>query len=270
MKRLGSVGLMLGVLALGPVGCTDEKAEAAKTHRIKGTDHLSKKEFKEAAAEYALSLQADPKQEKVWEKKAFAHLQAGQMKEAEEAVLKIMEMKTTPAEKAEQYRTLASMHMQAGTTDDAEKNFNEALKIEPKDETSLGWIAEIYAQRGGARSMTAPIVKADLEKSLSYYDQVIAINPNSAPTYLNKRVVMGRLMEYERQQKEMALSEATENAKDKTIVDEANARAAEHQKRMDEYQAQFAEMTKKFSEAQKAAKAGGAAPAQPAQATNKP
>ncbi|WP_163992956.1 tetratricopeptide repeat protein [Pyxidicoccus caerfyrddinensis] len=271
MKRLGKVGLVLGVLALGgPFGCKDEKEEAAKAHRVKGTDHLSKKEFKEAAAEYALSLEADPKQEKVWEKKAYAHMQVGQMAEASQAVMKILEMKTTTAEKAEVLRTLASMHMTAGTTDDAEKYFNEALKLEPKDEASLGWIAEIYAQRGGARSMSAPIIKADLEKSLNYYDQVIAINANSANTYLNKRVVMGRLMEYERQQKEQALSEAAENAKDKAVVEEANARAAEHQKRMDDFQVQFAEMTKKFSEASKAAKAGGAQPAAPAQAKNTP
>jgi tetratricopeptide (TPR) repeat protein len=264
MKRLGKVGLVLGVLALGgPLGCADEKAEAAKTHRIKGSDHMSKKEWKEAAAEYALSLEADPKQEKTWEKKAFAHMQLGQMAEASQSVMKIMEMKSTSAEKAEVLRTLASMHMQAGTTEDAEKYFNEALKLEPKDEASLGWIAEIYAQRGGARSMTATIVKEDLEKALNYYDQVLAINVNSANTYLNKRVVMGRLLEYERQQKGMALSEAAENAKDKTIVAEANARAEEHQKRMDEIQAQFTEMTKKFSEAQKAAKSGQ-------QAANKP
>lgn len=187
-------------------------------------------------------------------------MQMGQMNEAAEAVLKMGELKTTPAEKAEIYRTLASMYMTGGTTEDAEKYFNEALKLEPKDEASLGWIAEIYAQRGGARSMGAPIIKESLEKSLSYYDQVIAINPNSANTYLNKRVVMGRLMEFERQQKEMALSEAAENAKNKEVVAEATARADEHQKRMDEYQVQFAEMTKKFGEAQKAAKA--AAPAQ--------
>ncbi|NTX02151.1 hypothetical protein HUA74_26085 [Myxococcus sp. CA051A] len=258
MKRLARVGLVFGVLALGgTVACKGEE-DLAKPHRIKGSDHLSKKEYKEAAAAYALSLQADPKQEKVWEKKAFAHLQLGEMDKASEAVLKILEMKTTPAEKAETYRTLASMNMQGGATEAAEKYFNEALKLEPKDEASLGWIAEIYAQRGGARSMAAPIVKADLEKSLNYYDQVIALNPNSANTYLNKRVVMGRLMEYERQQKEMALSEATENAKDPAIVAEANARAAEHQKRMDEFQGQFADMTKKFSDAQKATKAQAA------------
>ncbi|MBZ4399447.1 hypothetical protein OWM54_01395 [Myxococcus sp. MISCRS1] len=259
MKRLARVGLMVGVLALGGTVACSEENDVAKQNRVKGTNHLAKKEYKEATEAYALSLQADPKQEKVWEKKAFAHLELGQMDKASEAVLKILEMKTTPADKAETYRTLASMHMKGGTLEDAEKYFNEALKIEPKDEASLGWIAEIYAQKGGARSMSAPIVKADLEKSLSIYDQVIAINPNSANTYLNKRVVMGRLMEYERQQKDMALSEAAENAKDKTIVDEANARAAEHQKKMDEYQGQFAEMTKKFSEAQKAAKAQAAA-----------
>ncbi|ATB48490.1 tetratricopeptide repeat protein [Corallococcus macrosporus] len=259
MKRLGKVGLVVGALALGgmAVGCKAED-DTAKKHRIAGSNHLSKKEYKEAAAAYALSLQADPKQEKVWEKKAFAHMQLGQMNEAAEAVLKMGEMKTEPAEKAELYRTLASMYMTGGTTEEAEKYFNEALKLEPKDEASLGWIAEIYAQRGGARSMGAPIIKESLEKSLSYYDQVIAINPNSANTYLNKRVVMGRLMEFERQQKEMALSEATENAKDKAIVAEATARAEEHQKRMDEYQVQFAEMTKKFGEAQKAAKAQAA------------
>jgi tetratricopeptide (TPR) repeat protein len=274
MKRLGKVGLVLGVLALGgPFGCKDEKEEAAKAHRIKGSDHMSKKEWKEAAAEYALSLEADPKQEKVLEKKAYAHMQVGQMAEASQTVLKMLDFKATPADKAEVYRTLASMHMTGGTTEDAEKYFNEALKLEPKDEASLGWIAEIYAQRGGARSMTAPIVKADLEKALNYYDQVLAINVNSANTYLNKRVVMGRLVAYEQQQKDQALSEAAENAKDKAVVEEANARAAESQKHIDEYQAQFAEMTKKFSEATKAAKAAGnapAAPSTPAQATNKP
>jgi len=259
MKRLARVGLVFGVLALGgTVACKGEE-DVGKAERIKGSNHLSKKEYKEAAAAYALSLQADPKQEKVWEKKAFAHLQLGETDKASESVLKILEMKTTPAEKAETYRTLASMNMQGGATEAAEKYFNEALKLEPKDEASLGWIAEIYAQRGGARSMAAPIVKADLEKSISYYDQVIVINPNSANTYLNKRVVMGRLMEYERQQKEMALSEAAENAKDAAVVAEANARAAEHQKRMDDFQVQFAEMTKKFSEAQKATKAQAAA-----------
>jgi tetratricopeptide (TPR) repeat protein len=269
MKRLGRVGLVLGVLALGgPVGCKDEKEEAAKAHRIKGSDHMSKKEWKEAAAAYALSLEADPKQEKVWEKKAFAHMQIGEMDEATKAVMAIMAMKTTPAEKAEMYRTLASMYMQSDITE-AEKYFNEALKLEPKDEASLGWIAEIYAQRGGARSMAAPIVKADLEKAISYYDQVLAINANSSNTVLNKRVVYSRLIEYERQQKEMALSEATENAKDKAVVAEANARAEEHQKRMDEYQATIGELNKQFGEIQKALKAqGGGQP--PAQATNKP
>ncbi|NMO15169.1 hypothetical protein HPC49_05930 [Pyxidicoccus fallax] len=270
MKRLGKVGLVLGVLALGGVvGCKDEKAEAAKAHRIKGSDHMSKKEWKEAAAAYALSLEADPKQEKVWEKKAFAHMQIGEMDEASKSVMKMMEMKTTPAEKAELYRTLASMYM-ATSLEDAEKYFNEALKLDAKDEASLGWIAEIYAQRGGARSMAAPIVKADLEKALTYYDQVLAINANSSNTVLNKRVVTSRLIAYEQQQKEMALAEAAENAKDKTIVAEANTRAEEHQKRIDEYQARIGELNKQFGEIQKALKASGAAPAPAgAQATTK-
>ncbi|MCE9670415.1 tetratricopeptide repeat protein [Myxococcus stipitatus] len=259
MKRLARVGLLFGVLSLGGVVACSEENDAAKQHRVKGTNHLAKKEYKEATAEYALSLQADPKQEKVWEKKAFAHMELGETDKAAEAVLKILEMKTAPADKLETYVTLAGMYMKANDLEAAEKNFNEALKIDPKNEAALGWIAEIYAQRGGARSMAAPIVKDALEKSLGYYDQVIAINPNSPNSYLNKRVVMFRLMEYERQQKEMAESEAKENAKDAAIVAEATARAAEHQKKLDDYQAQAQVMTQKFSEAQKAQKATQAA-----------
>ncbi|MCP3100861.1 tetratricopeptide repeat protein [Myxococcus sp. K15C18031901] len=262
MKRLARVGLVFGVLSLGGVVACSEEPDVAKQHRVKGTNHLAKKEFKEATAEYALSLQADPKQEKVWEKKAFAHMELGETDKAAEAVLKILELKTVPAEKVETYVTLASMYMKGNDLDQAEKYFGEAFKLDPKNETALGWIAEIYAQRGGARSMAAPIVKDALEKALGYYDQVIALNPNSANTYLNKRVVMGRLMEYERQQKEMAESEAKENAKNAAVVAEATARAAEHQKKMDDFQAQFQVMTQKFSEAQKAQKAAQAANAQ--------
>jgi hypothetical protein len=110
--------------------------------------------------------------------------------------------------------------------------------------------------------MSAPVVTEHLDKSLAYYDQVIALNPNSANTYLNKRIVMAKYMEHERKQAMDAESEAVENAKKPDIVKEAKARAAEHTARVEQFKAQFDELTKKFSEATKAnAAAAAAAPA---------
>jgi tetratricopeptide (TPR) repeat protein len=268
MNRLGRLGWVLGVLTLTAATGCEEKPEPAKIHRVKGSDHLSKKEWKEAAAAYELSLQADPKQDKVWEKKAFAHMQMGETDKAAESLLKLMEFKTEPAQKAELYRGLASLHMTGGQSDKAEQYFNEALKLEPKDEASLGWLAEIYSQRGGARSMAAAPNEEALQKSLEYYDQVIAINPNSANTYLNKRIVMAKYMEHEKQQKDVAELEVKENAKNATKAAEARARAEKHQARMEEFKKQFDELSQKFSAAAKAAKAAqGAQGAQAGAAT---
>lgn len=259
MKRLGRVGLVLGVLALGgATGCKDEKEEQAKSHRVAGTNFLADKKFADAVKEYELSLQADPNQEKVWERKAFAHLQLGDSAKAAESALKLIDFRKEPAQKAEVYRNIAGFYMQTGPMEKAEEYFNEALKIDAKDEAALGWIAEIYSQKGGARSMTAPVVAEHLDKAMQYYDKVLAINPNSANTYLNKRIVMAKYMEYEKNQKTIAESEAEENAKDPAIVAEAKARAEQHQARADEFQKQFEELTKKFGEATKANKAKAA------------
>lgn len=259
MNTLGKLGLVIGVLTLGGTTACEEPPDPAKIHRVKGSDHLSKKEWKPAIEAYELSLQADPKQDKVWEKKAFAHMQLGETDKAAEALQKLLEFKTEPKDKADLYRSLASLYMQGQQTDKAEQFFNEALKIEPKDEASLGWLAEIYSQRGGARSMAAPIVDEALQKSIAYYDQVIALNPNSANTYLNKRIVMAKYMEHERQQKQVAEIEAQENAKNKAKAAEAMARAVQHQTKLDELKVQFDELTKKFAEATKATKAAQAA-----------
>ncbi|XXF75931.1 hypothetical protein P2318_23110 [Myxococcaceae bacterium GXIMD 01537] len=252
-NKLGRVGLMVGVLSLVGTACSNEP-DPVQVHRAKGTKHFNKKEFKEAATEYGLSLQLNPKQEDVWKAKAYAHSQAGDLDGAAESTLKLMDFKTTPAEKAEVYRSVASIHMK-GNLDKAEEYLNEALKLDAKDEYSLGWIAEIYAQKGGARAMAAPAVPAHLEKALEYYDKVLAINVNSANTYLNKRVVMAKYMEHERVQKEAADKEAADNPKDKAKVEAATARAAEHQKRIDDFKLKFDELTQKFSEATKANKA---------------
>ena len=306
MKKLGRVGLLLGVLTLtGAVGCGD-KPDPAKEHRIKATNHFNKKEFKEAAAEYELSLQADPNQEKSWKEKAFAHQQlgehekagqallkyvefvknpaektdlyrvaadefrqAGKVEDAEKALLQVMATKEKPEEKVELYRVIADQYRQSGNLDKAEEKFNEALKINPKDEASLGWLAAIYSLRGGTQSAAAPAQPEHLEKALAYLDQVIALNPDYPFSYINKRIVIAKYQQYEMQQQAAAESEA-KTIKNKAKSAEAMAKAAEHQKKAEEYQKQFQELTDKFSEAQKKAKEKQAAAAAAAAAAPAP
>ena len=282
MKRLGSVGLMLGVLTLGGTfGCADEKAEKAKEHRVKGTNFLADKEYAKATKEYEESLKIDPTQEKVWEKKAFAHLQAGQTDEAAQAALKMLDFAKTPDDKAGVYRNVAAMYAKNGPLEKAEQYFKEALKINPKDADALSWVAEVHSQRGGARSMAAPAVPEELEKALQVYDQVLALNPNSANTYLNKRIVIAKYMEHAKSLRDAAEQEAVLAATPqapakgkKPVVDPdsaervaaAKASSAAHQARIDKLQADFNEVNKLFSEVAKR----NAAAAKGAQATNKP
>ncbi|MHA7631460.1 tetratricopeptide repeat protein [Corallococcus sp. M7] len=274
MKRLGSVGLMLGVLTLGgSFGCADEKEEKAKEHRVKGTNFLADKNYAEAVKEYEESLKIDPTQEKVWEKKAFAHMQAGQTEQAAQAALKLVDFAKTPEEKADAYRNVAAMYAKNGPLDKAKQYFEECLKINPKDTDALGWIAEVHSQRGGARSMSAPAIPAELELALKTYDQVIAINPDLPNPYLNKRVVMFKYIEHEKSLQQAAEQEAIEAATPpkpekgkKAVVDPAaaervaaaKASAAAHAKRVEELTAQANEATKQFGEATKRAKAAQA------------
>jgi tetratricopeptide (TPR) repeat protein len=291
MKKLGKVGLVLGVLTLtGTVACSG-KEDPAKEARAKATNHLNKKEFKLAVEQYEIAAKADPTSEKTWKEKAFAHQQigehdkaaeallkyveitkdpavnkddmyrviadefrqAGMPDEAEKALLKVMETKQTTAEKAELWRIIADTFLKSGNLDQAEARFNEALKLNPKDEASLGWLAAIYAKRGGTESKDAPAVPEQLDKALAYLDQVIALNPDYPFTYINKRIVMAKYQMHEMKQADMAELEAKE-AKNKKKKEEALAKAAEHRKKADEYQAQFQDLTTKFTEAQKKAK----------------
>jgi tetratricopeptide (TPR) repeat protein len=291
MKKLGKVGLVLGVLTLtGTVACS-EKPDPAKEARAKATNHLNKKEFKLAVEQYELAAKADPASEKTWREKAFAHQQigehdkaaeslmkyvevtkdpnvnkdelyrviadefrqAGMPDEAEKALMKVMETIQTTDKKAELYRIIADTFLKSGNLDQAEARFNEALKLNPKDEASLGWLAAIYAKRGGTENKDAAAVPEHLEKAISYLDQVIALNPDYPFTYINKRIVMAKYMMHEQQMMKIAQLESTET-KNKKKKEEALARAAAHQKKAEEYQAQFQELTAKFTEAQKKAK----------------
>ncbi|MBN1208561.1 MAG: hypothetical protein JXB05_27120 [Myxococcaceae bacterium] len=296
MKKWGRLGLLLGVVTLtGTVGC--EKEDPAKEYRAKGSDHLSKKEFRQALEQYELALKVNPDQEKVWKEKAFAHIQlsqhdegaqallkymeyrkdpaerleltktiadqlqkAGKMDEAKTQLLKLMETKKDAIEKSELQRTIAEGYRQAGDLDGAKREFLEALKINPKDEASLGWLGAIYAKLGGVEGKDTPAVPEHLDKALQYYDQVIALNPAYPFTYINKRIVMAKYAMHEQQQAQVADAEA-KGTKNKAKAAELQAKALEHQKRAQDFQKQFEELTQKFTEAQKAAKAKAAADA---------
>jgi tetratricopeptide (TPR) repeat protein len=288
MKKLGRVGLVLGVLTLtGTVGCSD-KPDPAKEARAKATNHLNKKEFKLAIEQYELAAQADPNSEKTWKEKAFAHQQvgehakaaeallkyvvltkdpnakpdelyrviadefrqAGQPEEAEKALVKVMETKKTDTEKAELWRVIADQYLKAGNLDTAEAKFNEAIKLNPKDEASLGWLAAIYSKRGGVESKDGAAVPEHLDKAISYLDQVIALNPEYPFTYINKRIVMAKYAMHEQQMLKIAQLEVKE-AKKKAAAEAAKAKAAEHEKRALEFQKQYEELSAKFTEAQK-------------------
>lgn len=240
----------------GAPACKEEPKGPAVTHLKAGDEALAAGDFAKAAEEYGKSLEADPKQEKVWEKKAVSHKGAGDLAKAEEAILKTLEFKPDAAKKAEVYANLGSVYMEKNDTKNAERSYNEAIKLNPNDSMALAWLAEFAARRGGARDMKAPIVPEELKKAIELYDKVITIKPEDPGTYTNKRIALGRLMENERLQKEAATKEAEEavKAKDKAKEDDAKARADKHQAQMDDYKKQLDELGKKIGEVMKAAK----------------
>jgi tetratricopeptide (TPR) repeat protein len=270
MKAWGRVMVVLGALALTGVGACTKEPDPAAVHQKAGDQHYGKGEWKQAAEEYGRSLEVNPKQPKVWEKKAEAHRQDGNLAAAEEALVKTVDYKTDAAQKSEVYRSLANLYVQksyaekgdaAKANDEkAEKLFSEAVKVDPKDDVSLSWLGEIYARRGGARDMKADAVPEQLNKAMEYYDKVIAIKPELPATYINKRIVVTKYKDKEMKLKQAAEEEAKTN-KDKDKAEAAKKEAEQHQARMDELQKQFEELTKKYTEAQKAAAAASAAAA---------
>jgi len=256
--KIRSMFLWIGcALALaGAPACDEGPKGPAAEHQKKGDEFLAASDYTKAAEEYGKSLAADPKQEKVWEKKAFSHKEAGDMAAAEEAILKTLDFKADAAKKAEVYANLAGIYMSKNDMEKAEKNFNEAVKLNPNDTGSLKWLGELAARKGGARDMKAPPVEEHLKKAAEYYDKVIALEPNDSGTYVNKRIVVGKLMEAERLKKEAAAKEAEEavTAKDKAKEDDAKARADKHGAQMDEYKKQLDDLGKKIGEIMKAAK----------------
>lgn len=235
--------------------CTKDP-EPADIARQEAGEHFKKKEFAAAAAGYEKSLTLKPDQDlKVWDRCAAAYMEAGDYGKAAETLEKTLPRREGAA-KGETLRNVAGMYLQkAMDPENAEKWFQKALDLDPKDDQSLSWLAEISSQRGGARSMTAPADGTHLTKALERYDAVIAMVPAKPDAYINKRIVLVKYIDSLTKQKLSILADAENQKKDKEAWDSMQEQATDTQKRIDELKGILDETSKKLGEVQKAAKA---------------
>lgn len=251
MKLSSKVFWVFGVLALLGAPACKKDPTPAEIHKEAGDEFLRNNEFAKAAEEYGKSIEADPKQEKLYENKAFCHMNAGDMDSAEATILKTLQFKPDDAAKAAVYYNLAGIYMSKNDMDKAEKNFEKTIELNPKDDQALTWMGEIWSKRGGARDMKAAPVPAALEKAIAYYDKAIEAKPEIPGPYVNKRIAMGKLMESERLAKEAAEKEATDAGKDKDKAAAATAEAEKHKAKMDDLKTKMEELGKKIGEVMK-------------------
>jgi len=250
--------LLFGGLTLSIVltGCSKSDDPAA-VHRALGNDRAREADWAAAAREYGLSLQANPRDLKVWQLKANAHLKLGQLREAAESLAKPAEYTSDPAVKAEAYRLVASMYVENKQFGEAEKAFAEALKFDPRDELALSWLGEIASARGGARSATDPPDPVWLTKAIAYYDQAISVNPDNLLAYVNKRIAIHKYVVLEQKEKAQADRLIQLERRDASKVAAARTRLTESTARIEDLEKQIEELSKKITEllaAQKAKK----------------
>jgi len=251
MKPLRMFALLGAVTLWMTTACKEDEAVA---HKTKATQFEKKSQWKEAAEEFALSLTVNPKQEEVIEHLANAHMQLQDFDQVVASMGKLAELKPDPAAKAEVYRNLGGAFVERGMHDRAEPVFLKAVEIDPKDDQSLSWLAEIYAVRGGARDVTAEADPQALDKSVAYLDKVLALKPDDAGTYVNKRIALMKYTEYYKNEK--ASAEATAAAeKDKARKKELLAKVEEPQAQIDKLTKQVEEISKKITDLTKGAKA---------------
>jgi tetratricopeptide (TPR) repeat protein len=246
MRRTRTIAL---VVVLGLLAC--DKPDPAEVHQNKGDELFVKNQFKAAAEEYRLSLEANPHQkkaDKLLEKEAYAYMKAGDTDQAASILLKTMDSKSDPKEKVELLHTIANIYVEKGPPEKVEQYYLEALKIDPKDLDALAWLGEVASQQGGARSGKAGAVPKYLEKAIGYYDQAIAINPNALLPYVNKRIALIKYVEYERLEKEAAERDAQAAKRNSPAAAEAKERAAKAQAKMEELKVQIEPLSAKISE----------------------
>jgi len=249
----GSLLLSLFTLSILLAGCSKE--DPAATHRALGNEFARKGDWRTAATEYGLSLQANPRDAKVWQLKANAHMKLDQLSEAAECLAKPAEFTSDPAAKAEAYRLVASMYVDHAQFSEAEKAFGQALKFNPNDELALQWLAELASVRGGARKMTDPADPTWLKQAITYYDQVIKVNPENLFAYANKRVALSKYLEFEQKEKAQAERLILLEHKDAAKVAAARTQVTESSTLIEGFQKEIDEMSKKIKELQAAQKA---------------
>lgn len=253
------VGALCAAVTLS--ACSEDPAE---THHRVAVDLFAKGEYAKAAAEYDEVFKLNPKlDEKIQKKGAQAWSKAGEYGKAA-AILERIANTKAGAEKLDGYREIAGMYMQmANDLDTAEKWFSKVLEADPKDDQSLSWLAEIASTRGGARAAGALAKPDQLDLALARYDKAIALKPDAVGTYVNKRIVYLKYLEYLQKQKTQALADAEVNKKDKQTAADFKNDAENFQKRYDEMKIALDEVGKKIGEINKAAKAAGAAATPP-------
>jgi len=248
--------LSLFALSVALTGCSKPEDPAA-LHRALGNEYARKTDWSSAATEYGLSVQANPRDRKVWELKANAHLRLGQVGEAAKSLTRAAEYVSAPAAKAECYRLVAAMYVDQKEFEQAETAFAEALKFDPNDENSLSWLGEIASARGGARSMSDPPDPVWLMKAIAYYEKVIALNPENLFAYVNKRIALTKYLVNEEHERALAEKLIQLERKDASRVAAAQTRLTESAARIDGVNKEIAALSKKIKEllaAQKAKK----------------
>ncbi|HSB21263.1 MAG TPA: hypothetical protein VLD85_14745 [Anaeromyxobacteraceae bacterium] len=243
--RIGGLAGVVGLAALLALGCA-QKPDPAVVHREAGDDRLQKGDHAGAAAEYQQSLAANPKQEPVWEKLALSRVRLGDRDGAAAALLETLPFKRNPEQKAELYRNVAGIYLQSPERDKAEKYLLEVLKLAPDDETTLSWLAEMEAERGGARSNDAPATPEHLDAALRYYRRLADIRPTSPAPLAHQRIVLSKYMQYLASRR--AAAEQALRWKKKGEVAETRQRIDEIQRRAGEIQGELDGVNRKLAE----------------------
>lgn len=229
------------------------KPEPARLHRDNADDLMRESKFAAAAEAYARSLEVDPRQEKVWEKLAYARVKAGEKDLAAEALVKVAALKATDAQKAEVYRNAAGIFLQGTDRDKAEKYLVETVRLDPADEASLTWLGELASERGGARLDAATAVPAELEKAIGYYGKLIALRPEGKAAHANRRIAVVKYLGYlaeERHGEELRLRKA---GRDATAAAQARERLARLDAKLTELRRMLDESNQKLAPVRKAA-----------------
>jgi tetratricopeptide (TPR) repeat protein len=241
------------VIGLAFTACKEDPAD---THQRLAIDLFAKGEWAKAAAEYEEVIKLKPDLDEMVQKKAAsAWAKAGEYDKAA-AILERLGSKKTGEDKLNATREIAGMYLQtAHDLDKSEAWFQKALAMNPKDEQSLSWLAEISSVRGGARNAAVDAKTDQLDEALKRYDAVLALNPTSVAAWVNKRIVYMKYLEALQKKRTAALADAEANKADKETAGDFKKTADEAQAKWDELKVTLDEVSKKIGELNKAAAA---------------